>query len=97
MAAPGTTPVISAQTIMSILRHVIDPTDRRTIVWSAPVGRYIKGGRPAVRAFFGPLNRAFSGFKLGLKPGDLANVATISDVGAVIIEWFERNGYQVIL
>lgn len=91
------TRVISAQTIMSTLRHVIDPTDSRTIIWSAPVGKYIRGGPAAVRAFFGPLNRAFRGFNLALKPGNLANVETISDVGAVIIEWFQRNGYRVIL
>ena len=88
---------ISNQTILSILRQLFDPNGNRPVVLDAPIENYIKGGRPAVRAFFAPLNRAFKSFGLNLKPGDLANVETVKDLVAVIVKWFTNHGYQVTL
>ena len=84
---------------MTSLRHVIDPTDNRTILWDAPIGKYIRGGKPAVRAFANVLNKSpqFRGYKLSLTPGDLNDVKSVADVGAVIIDWFTSNGYRVIV
>jgi hypothetical protein len=56
----------------------------------------IRGDRPALRAFFAVLNRAFADFRLNLKPGDLANVETVQDHVDVIADWFSRHGYQVV-
>jgi hypothetical protein len=96
---PKPKPVITAQWIMTSLRHVLDPTDNRTIVWDGPVGRYIRGGKPAVRAFANVLNKSpqFRGFKLSLVPGDMQDVGTVADIGAVLIDWFKANGYRVIV
>jgi hypothetical protein len=93
------TPVISVQLIMTLLRHVIDPTDSRTILWEAPIGRYIRGKKPAIRAFANVLNRSaeFRGFRLSLTPGDLNDVGSMADMGAVLIGWFKNNGYRVIV
>jgi hypothetical protein len=93
------TPVVAAQWIMTSLRHVIDPTDSRTILWDAPISKYVRGGTPAVRAFANVLNRSpqFSGYQLGLTPGDLNGVKSVADVGAAIIDWFKGNGYRVIV
>lgn len=93
------TPVINVQLIMTLLRHVIDPTDSRTILWDAAIGRYIRGGRPAIRAFANVLNRSaeFRGYGLDLTPGDLADVGSMAAIGAVLIDWFKRNGYRVIV
>ena len=93
------TPVITAQWIITSLRNVLDPKDNRTILWDAPIARYVRGGKPAVRAFANVLNRSpqFKGFELGLTPGDMQDVATVADIGAVIIDWFKTNGYRVIV
>jgi hypothetical protein len=92
-------PVITAQSIMTSLRHVIDPTDKRTILWDAPVGRYIRGGKAAVRAFHNVLNKSpqFRGYKLSLTPGDMNDVGTVADIGIVVIDWFKGHGYRVIV
>jgi len=52
-------------------------------------------GRPAVRAFFAALNRAFKAYGLNLKPGDLADVESVEDLVTVVAGWFTRHGYQV--
>lgn len=90
---------IRAQTVMSLLRHVLDPTGRRTIIWDAPIGRYIRGGPAAVRAFHKPLNTSpeFSGYGLNLSPGDLAAVSSVADIGTVLIKWFQKNNWTVIV
>jgi hypothetical protein len=96
-AAIGQPRVISKQTIISIIRHMLDPNGNRPVVWDLAIGKYIKGGPPAVRAFFAPLNRAFKVFGLNLKPGDLAHVQTVADVVTVVADWLRSHGYQVIL
>lgn len=87
---------ISAQTIMSLLRHVIDPQHRRTIKWDAPASDYIRGDVPR---FFRPLNESpeFSGYGLDLEKSDLMDVKTIADIGGAIIKRFRKNGWQVIV
>jgi hypothetical protein len=65
------------------------------VKWDAPIGEYIKGGRPAVRAFFAALNRAFKAYGLNLKPGDLADAESVEDLVTVVAGWFTRHGYQV--
>jgi hypothetical protein len=86
---------IRAQTIMTLLKQVVDPSDNRTVVWDAP----IRGGAAVVRALYRKLNnsREFSGYGLSLTPGDLANASSLGDVGGVIISWFQRNNYTVII
>jgi len=65
------------------------------VIWTAPIGDYIEAGPAAVRAFFGPLNRAFRELGLNLKPGDLANVDTVEDVVTVLANWLRAHGYRV--
>jgi hypothetical protein len=90
-------PVVRAQWIMTSLRQILDPSNTRTIIWDAPVGKYIRGGKPAVRAFHNVLNssREFSGYMLDLTPGDMHSVKLIKDIGAVLIRWFKRKGYDI--
>lgn len=95
-AKRGKRGTISAQTIMSLLRHVIDPQHRRTIKWDAPASDYIRGSVPR---FFRPLNESpeFSGYGLDLERSDLMDVKTIADIGGAIIKRFRKNGWQVIV
>jgi hypothetical protein len=90
-AASAEPPVISKRKIRAIIRQKFD----RPVKWDAPIGDYIKGGRPAVRAFFATLNRAFKAYGLNLKPGDLADVEFVEDLVTVVAGWFTRHGYQV--
>jgi hypothetical protein len=87
---------ISAQTIMSLLRNVIDPQHRRTIKWDAPASDYIRGPVPR---FYRPLNESpqFSGYGLALQRSDLMDAKTVADIGGAIIKWFRENGWQVIV
>jgi len=87
--------VISQDAIILMLRHLLDPHGIYPVVLKAPIENYIRGGKPALRAFFAPLNRAFRSYGLNLKPGDLANVKTVLDVVDVIDNWFRKHGYQV--
>jgi hypothetical protein len=85
---------IRAQTIMSLLRHVLDPTGRRTVIWDAPASDYIRGSVPR---FYRPLNESheFSGYGLALERRDLMDAKTVADIGGAIIVWFRENGWQV--
>jgi hypothetical protein len=94
-AAAGKPKVISKRTIRSVIRKKLDPRGTRPVKWDAPIGDYIKGGVPAIRAFFGPLNRAFKAYALNLRPGDLANVKIVEDLVIIVANWFRRHGYQV--
>jgi hypothetical protein len=69
------------------------------ILWDAPISRYIRGGRAAVRAFHNVLNKSqnFKGYNLSLTPSDLNDVKTVSDIGVVIIDWFKSKGYRVVI
>jgi hypothetical protein len=89
-------PVVRAQWIMTSLRQIIDPSNKRTIIWDAPVGKYIRGGKPAVRAFHNVLNLSpeFSGYGLDLTPGDMHGVKLIKDIGVILIQWFKRKGLR---
>lgn len=89
------TRTIRAQTIMTLLKHVVDPTDSRTIIWDAN----IRGGNAAVRALYKMINNSaeFSGYGVNLTPGDFADALSMADVGTVIIKWFQRNNYKVII
>lgn len=82
---------------MTALRQIIDPTNKRPILWHAPIGKYIKGGKPAIRAFHNVLNQSpeFRGYGLDLTPGDLNDVKSIADIGVVLIDWFKGKGYDV--
>ena len=91
--------VIRAQTIMSLFRSVLDPNGTRHIDFDAPITKYVMGGAGAVRSFANRLNKSpqFKGYGLSLVPGDMADVATVEDVGAVIIAWFQQNNWRVRL
>jgi len=94
-ATIGQPRVISKQAIIAILRQLLDPHGIYPVVLKKPIGDYIRGDRPALRAFFAVANRAFQDYGLNLKPGDLANVKTVQDLVDVIANWFSRHGYQV--
>jgi hypothetical protein len=87
---------IRAQTIMSLLRHVIDPEHQRTIGWDGPASDYIHGDVPR---FYRALNESaeFSGYGLALQRSDLMDVKTVADIGGAIILWFRSKGWQVIV
>lgn len=91
--------VIRAQTVWSRLRTVLDPTGARLIRPGDAVGLHIRGGRPAVRAFANVLNesRQFKPDRLALTPAAFASVATIGDIGAKIILWYQTNGWEVTI
>jgi hypothetical protein len=99
MPASKLKPVVSTRWIMTSLRYVIDPAGRRIILWDAPISRYIRGGRPAVRAFHNILNRSpnFKGYNISLTPGDLNDVKSVSDIGVVIIDWFRSERYRIVI
>jgi hypothetical protein len=86
---------MSEHAIVLILRQLLDPHGIYPVVLKAPIGNYIKGDAPALRAFFAVLNRAFQDYRLNLKPGDLANVKTVQGLVDVIADWFRRHRYQV--
>lgn len=97
--ASSATKSIRAQTIWTRLRNILDPSGSRIIRPTDPVGKHIRGGPGAVRAFANVLNTSppFKRDGLALVPGDMAGVQTIGDIGAKIVGWYQSNGWDITI
>lgn len=90
---------IRAETIASLIRHVLDPKGRRQITWDAKIGKYIKGGAAGLAGFAAVLNQSqqFQGYGLDLAPTDLSGVKVVRDLVTAVIGWFQGAGWTVTL